>query len=152
MLEHSRCLERALYVIIILQFHFITQYYIHSWSTTKYTFKIHSALRVTPSSRTHPCAVIISHSRYETLSSLASVRLTYISDDKRPAVLSSLKITKSQSHKISKLTKIKTMVGLVDNDPMLVKCWSQIKQISVIFTHLKLWVAVARHNFKWVKI
>ena len=29
---------------------------------------------------------------------------------------------------------------------------SQIKQISVIFTHLKLWVAVARHNFKWVKI
>ena len=21
-----------------------------------------------------------------------------------------------------------------------------------IFTHLKLWVAVARHNFKWVKI
>ena len=30
--------------------------------------------------------------------------------------------------------------------------WSQIKQISLIFTHLKLWVAVARHNFKWVKI
>ena len=25
-------------------------------------------------------------------------------------------------------------------------CW------RVIFTHLKLWVAVARHNFKWVKI
>ena len=22
----------------------------------------------------------------------------------------------------------------------------------IIFTHLKLWVAVARHNFKWVKI
>ena len=22
----------------------------------------------------------------------------------------------------------------------------------VIFTHLKLWVAVARHNFRWVKI
>ena len=28
----------------------------------------------------------------------------------------------------------------------------QIKQISVIFSHLKLWVAVARHNFKWLKI
>ena len=25
-------------------------------------------------------------------------------------------------------------------------------QITVIFTHLKLWVAVATHNFKWVKI
>ena len=24
--------------------------------------------------------------------------------------------------------------------------------MSVIFTHLKLWVAVARHNSKWVKI
>ena len=23
--------------------------------------------------------------------------------------------------------------------------------MQVIFTHLKLWVAVARHNFKWVK-
>ena len=30
--------------------------------------------------------------------------------------------------------------------------WSQIKQIRVISTHLKLWVAVERHNFKWVKI
>ena len=29
----------------------------------------------------------------------------------------------------------------------------QILQImKVIFTYLKLWVAVARHNFKWVKI
>ena len=27
----------------------------------------------------------------------------------------------------------------------------KIKQIRVIFTHLKLWAAVARHNFKWVK-
>ena len=26
-----------------------------------------------------------------------------------------------------------------------------MKQIWVIFIHLKLWVAVARHNFKWVK-
>ena len=25
-------------------------------------------------------------------------------------------------------------------------------EMGVIFTHLKLWVAVARHNFKWVKI
>ena len=33
-----------------------------------------------------------------------------------------------------------------------VKVWSQIKQIWVIFAHLKLWVAVARHNFKWVEI
>ena len=30
--------------------------------------------------------------------------------------------------------------------------WHQIKQIWVIFTHLKLWVAVARHKFKWVTI
>ena len=30
--------------------------------------------------------------------------------------------------------------------------WSQIEQIQVIFTHLKLWVTEARHNFKWVKI
>ena len=30
------------------------------------------------------------------------------------------------------------------------KC--QLEQISVIFSHLKLWVAVAGHNFKWVKI
>ena len=28
----------------------------------------------------------------------------------------------------------------------------QTVQMQVIFTHLKLWVAVARHNFKWVKI
>ena len=28
---------------------------------------------------------------------------------------------------------------------------SQIKQICVIFIHLKLWIAVAIHNFKWVK-
>ena len=28
---------------------------------------------------------------------------------------------------------------------------SQIQQIWVIFTHLKLWVAIARHNFKWMK-
>ena len=27
-----------------------------------------------------------------------------------------------------------------------------MKQIWVFFTHLKLWVAVARHNSKWVKI
>ena len=27
----------------------------------------------------------------------------------------------------------------------------QIEQIWVIFSHLKLWVAAARHNFKWVK-
>ena len=30
--------------------------------------------------------------------------------------------------------------------------WSQLEQIWVIFTHLKLWIAVARHNFKRVKI
>ena len=30
--------------------------------------------------------------------------------------------------------------------------WSEIKQIGVIFTHLKLLVAVARHNFKGVEI
>ena len=30
--------------------------------------------------------------------------------------------------------------------------WSQTKLRWVIFAHLKLWIAVARHNFKWVKI
>ena len=30
--------------------------------------------------------------------------------------------------------------------------WFEIKQMRLIFTNLKLWVAVARHNFKWVKI
>ena len=28
----------------------------------------------------------------------------------------------------------------------------QIVQICVFFTPWKLWVAVARHNFKWVKV
>ena len=28
----------------------------------------------------------------------------------------------------------------------------KIKQMWAIFSHLKLWVAVARHNFKWVEI
>ena len=28
----------------------------------------------------------------------------------------------------------------------------ETKQIWVISIHLKLWVAVARHNFKWVKM
>ena len=30
--------------------------------------------------------------------------------------------------------------------------WSQIRQLQLIFTHLKLWVAVAKHNFTWVHI
>ena len=33
---------------------------------------------------------------------------------------------------------------------IFVNCWSQIKQICVIFTHLRLWIAVAKHNLKWV--
>ena len=32
------------------------------------------------------------------------------------------------------------------------KCWPPFCQIWIIFTHLKLWIASARHNFKWVKI
>ena len=36
--------------------------------------------------------------------------------------------------------------------PRFANDWSKIIQIWVIFTHLKLWVAIARHNFKWVKI
>ena len=35
---------------------------------------------------------------------------------------------------------------------MSANVWFQIKQIWVIFTHLKLWVAVARNHFKWMKI
>ena len=30
--------------------------------------------------------------------------------------------------------------------------WPKLLQIEVIFSHLKLWIAVARHNFKWLKI
>ena len=30
--------------------------------------------------------------------------------------------------------------------------WHPLCQIYVIFTHLKLWIASARPNFKWVKI
>ena len=33
-----------------------------------------------------------------------------------------------------------------------INVWSQVKQKCVFFTHLKLWVSVARHNLKWVKI
>ena len=29
--------------------------------------------------------------------------------------------------------------------------WPSFCQIWIIFTHLKLWIASARHNFKWVK-
>ena len=32
------------------------------------------------------------------------------------------------------------------------KNWPPFCQIWIIFTHLKLWIASARHNFKWVKI
>ena len=32
------------------------------------------------------------------------------------------------------------------------KRWPPFCQIWIIFTHLKLWIASARHNFKWVKI
>ena len=30
--------------------------------------------------------------------------------------------------------------------------WPPFCQIWIIFTHLKLWIASARHNFKWVEI
>ena len=32
------------------------------------------------------------------------------------------------------------------------KSWPPFCHIWIIFTHLKLWIASARHNFKWVKI
>ena len=35
------------------------------------------------------------------------------------------------------------------------KIWKELTsifQIWIIFTHLKLWIASARHNFKWVKL
>ena len=32
------------------------------------------------------------------------------------------------------------------------KSWPPFCQIWIIFTHLKLWIASATHNFKWVKI
>ena len=46
---------------------------------------------------------------------------------------------------------------VIENNEMSVEArfenvWFQIKQLRIIFTHLKLWVAVATHNFKWVKM
>ena len=32
------------------------------------------------------------------------------------------------------------------------KIWLPFCQIWIIFTYLRLWIASARHNFKWVKI
>ena len=32
------------------------------------------------------------------------------------------------------------------------KSWTPFSQIWIIFTHLKLWLADAIHNFEWVKI
>ena len=32
------------------------------------------------------------------------------------------------------------------------KSWPSFWQIWIFFTHLKLWIASERHNFKWVKI
>ena len=55
------------------------------------------------------------------------------------------------NHDYSRFNKEITVFG----DEMCVQTsgvanvWSQIKKM---FTHLKLWVAVASHNFKWVKI
>ena len=38
-------------------------------------------------------------------------------------------------------------------DFFMILAWAcPFKQILVIFTQLKLWIAVARHNFKWVNI
>ena len=36
--------------------------------------------------------------------------------------------------------------------PRFEKIWPSFCQILIISTHLKLWIASARHNFKWVKI
>ena len=43
---------------------------------------------------------------------------------------------------------VQTNINLQDLHMVVLK----IKKIWVIFTHLKLWVAAARHNFKLVKI
>ena len=36
--------------------------------------------------------------------------------------------------------------------PTFVNGLSQIKQMRLIPTHLKLWVGVARHKFEWLEI
>ena len=38
------------------------------------------------------------------------------------------------------------------NFETLIYVGTYISQITPIFSHLKLWIAVARHNFKWLKI
>ena len=49
---------------------------------------------------------------------------------------------------ILNMLKIKCDINQQD----LKKSWPSFFQIWIIFTHLKLWIASARHNFKWVKI
>ena len=39
-----------------------------------------------------------------------------------------------------------------DQSAIFENSWPPFCQIWIIFTHLKLWIASARHNFKWVKI
>ena len=51
-------------------------------------------------------------------------------------------------HMYNQLLKIK----YASNLETLIYVGTQISQITQIFSHLKLWIAVARHNFKWMKI
>ena len=51
----------------------------------------------------------------------------------------------------SGLKSLKAEYFSVTGNKMSVQAY-QIKLILAIFTHLKLWIAVARHNFKWVKM
>ena len=43
-------------------------------------------------------------------------------------------------------------VNYAFNFETLIHVGTWISQITQIFSHLKLWIAVARHNFKWLKI
>ena len=51
-------------------------------------------------------------------------------------------------HLYTQLFKIK----YASNPETLIYAGTQISQITKIFSHVKLWIAVARHNFKWLKI
>ena len=40
----------------------------------------------------------------------------------------------------------------IDEQALLDPLYLPARPKYIIFTHLKLWIAVARHSFKWVKI
>ena len=53
---------------------------------------------------------------------------------------------------VAQAGKNMTVIYIVFTTSRFANVWSQIIQMWLIFTHMKLWFAVARHTFKWVRI